>query len=446
MKNIAEMGQDLAALWREHDAIPELAEREKRDITEDEHVKIDGLLDQIETLGKAIQLEKKEQRAAGFRIDPIAEDEADDSTDDSGPPPELRFGEYLQAIAAAGRPRGMGNLGEFRCGIVDPRLHDVEDRALGLSEGIPSDAGFLVGTQMATELITKAHDVALLYPRCRDIPIGPGMNGLKMNGIDESSRATGSRWGGVRVYRKDEAESKGDGTHPKFRQIEVNLEKLIGLCYATDESLQDATQLGAIIMEAFGEEFAFRLDDEVLNGTGAGQMLGILNSPALVSVAKESGQDAATIQWNNIKKMYSRLWARSRQNAIWLANQDCLPELMGMSMPVGTAGVAVWLPAGGAANRPTDTLLGRPIIYPEQCQTLGTKGDIYLADLGQYLTISKGGLQTAWSIHVQFVTDETCFRFVLRNNGEPLWDLPLTPYKGGATKTQSPFISLDLRA
>ena len=56
------------------------------------------------------------------------------------------------------------------------------------------------------------------------------------------------------------------------------------------------------------------------------------------------------------------------------------------------------------------------------------------------MTITKGGMQAASSIHVQFVTDETAFRFVLRLDGQPLWHSALTPYKG--SDTLSPFVTV----
>lgn len=129
----------------------------------------------------------------------------------------------------------------------------------------------------------------------------------------------------------------------------------------------------------------------------------------------------------------------------WFINQDTLPELMSMSQPVGTGGAPVWLPAGGASGKPYDTLFGRPVTEIEQAASLGTVGDIILADLSQYLCIEKGGLQSASSIHVQFVTDEQVFRFVARIDGQPLWQAALTPFKG-TSNTVSPFVALATRS
>ena len=52
------------------------------------------------------------------------------------------------------------------------------------------------------------------------------------------------------------------------------------------------------------------------------------------------------------------------------------------------------------------------------------------------------GIQTDMSIHVQFLYDESVFRFVLRVDGQPVRASALTPYKGGSGATQSHFIVL----
>ncbi|KKN00566.1 hypothetical protein LCGC14_1136530 [marine sediment metagenome] len=229
--------------------------------------------------------------------------------------------------------------------------------------------------------------------------------------------------------------------------LELSLKKLIGLNYATDELLQDASALGAITSEGFAEEFSFKLDDAMLNGTGAGQPLGILNATCLVTVAKETGQSAKTIIWENIKKMYAQMWGRSLSNGVFFINQSVLTQLMSMTIPVGTGGIPVWMPANLAQGRPLSTLMGMPVIAIEQCATLGTVGDIILADMSQYVVITKGGLQSAQSIHVRFVNDESVFRFVFRTDGQATWTSSLTPFKDASTSLPlGPFVALATRS
>lgn len=440
--DILEMKRAMKALYDQIEEIKSAAAKNNRELDVGDYEKIDDLLDQIEALHKRIQTLEREERLRGLtpgsEIDPPNAGSEDDGENFRS------FGEFLQAVALAGSPRGT-SIGGKRGGYVDQRLlfeGPPEARATGLSEGVPSDGGFLVGQDFASALITKTYESGLLANRCRKIPISPNSNGLKMNGIDETSRAAGSRWGGIRAYWKGEAAAK-TASKPKFRRIELELEKLIGLCYSTDELLQDSTALEAVIMEGFSEEFAFQLDDAIFRGTGAGQPQGFMPSNCLVSVAKETGQAATTIVYENVVKMYARLWARSMMRSVWLCNQDTIPQLFTMTLNVGTGGAPVFLPANGAAGRPYSTIFGRDILFIEQADTLGQKGDIVLADPSQYLLIDKGGIQAASSIHVQFIYDETCFRFVYRVDGEPLWNAALTPYKG--TNTVSPFVTLNAR-
>ena len=316
--------------------------------------------------------------------------------------------------------------------------------ATGASEGVPSDGGFLVQQDFAGMLDQGAINTGLLSSRCFKVPISGNANGLKANLLDETSRATGSRYGGIQTYWAAEAATV-TATKPKFRQLEMSLHKIFGLFYATEELLSDAAAMAAMVNKWFPMEIGFKIDDAIIRGTGAGQPLGILNAGCLVTVAKETGQSAATLLFENIVKMYTRLMDSSDANAIWLVNRDILPQLLTMSLAVGTGGIPVYMPASGAADRPLSTLMGKPMLFIEQCETLGTVGDIILADFNEYMLIDKGGIQSASSIHVMFIYDEMTFRWTYRIDGQPLRQSVMTPYKGTAN-TRSPFIALPTRS
>lgn len=438
MEKVLELRRQIAELLEGLSTMEAKAENEKRDLTDAEKTTY------TETMAKIKNLRDKEQRLIEVHG---LEDELKDMlesrmsahlTDPNQPLADKQewrsTGEFLLAVARAAMGYG-----------TDPRLvktKETEERQLGLNEGVPSEGGFLVKTDFATELIKRTYEMSALANKVRKIGVSANANGLKMYGVDESSRATGSRWGGVRGYWLHEAGTKTPSA-PSFREIELKLKKLIGLCYATDELLQDANALESIIMQAFSEEFAWLIDDAILRGTGVGQPLGILNSPSLVTVAAEVNQAAATILYQNVLKMRSRMWARSRANSNWFINQDTEPQLHTMSLAVGVGGVPVYLPAAGASVDPYDRLFSRPVIPIEQASTLGAVGDINLLDLSQYLMIDKGGIQSASSIHVAFTTDQSAFRFVYRCDGQPLWNTPLTPANGA--NALSPFVTLAAR-
>ncbi|MFH1572378.1 MAG: phage major capsid protein [Acidobacteriota bacterium] len=145
-------------------------------------------------------------------------------------------------------------------------------------------------------------------------------------------------------------------------------------------------------------------------------------------------------------KMYSR--NSNPGNAVWLANENTLPQLASMALNVGTGGVPVFLPANGAAGLPYNTLFGRPLIFNKHCSTLGAVGDLIFCDLSQYLVGMKSGQGPAGkfdsSIHLKFDADQTAFRFVFRVDGQPWWPSSLTPPQA-TTATISPFVSIAAR-
>jgi len=393
-------------------------------------------LSKVDELERLLALEMRTQKTLDRSKESIIKpDKTPIDTEDERKRQEKRDnfaspGEFFQAVMRAGTPGGM----------VDPRLSTRA--ASGLSEGIPSDGGFLVGTDVSNELLKNVWDSGMILPKVSKTTLSGNSNSMIFNGLDETSRVNGSRAGGIVVYTAAEAEEK-TASKPKFRRINLSLKKFIGLCYATDELMEDGSALAQVINEGFKDEFDFKMTDQIINGSGAGEALGILNSGCMVSVAKETGQAANTIVYENVLNMWSRLMARSRTNAIWVINQDCEPQLNQMSIAVGTGGVPVYMPAGGASASPYSTLFGRPVVPIEHCATVGTTGDIMLCDFSQYKAIDKGGMKSDISMHVRFIYDEQTFRFVYRFDGQPVLGSAITPYKG--SNTLSHFVKLDSR-
>jgi HK97 family phage major capsid protein len=206
-----------------------------------------------------------------------------------------------------------------------------------------------------------------------------------------------------------------------------------------------AITLDSLLTQMFAREFAFKIDDEIIRGLGAGQPLGILACPALVTIAKEAGQPADTIQFENIQKMWAAIPATNRSNAVWFINQEVETQLDAMSLGIGAAGVPVYLPPGGISETPYSRLKGRPVIPIETCSALGDVGDIILADMSQYLYgEDSSGVEGATSIHLRFDYGEVAMRWTLFNDGQPWWPAALTPYKGA--QNLSPFVTLAERA
>ena len=153
------------------------------------------------------------------------------------------------------------------------------------------------------------------------------------------------------------------------------------------------------------------------------------------------------MQYANVVKMWARMYAPSRSRAVWFINQDVETSLLQMAFdPAATAGmVPAYMPAGGASASPYASLMGRPVIPIQAAQTLGDLGDIVLADMSQYMTVTKvGGVRQDVSIHLFFDYDVTAYRFIMRVGGKPWWGSAITP--ANSTNTLSCFVTLAERA
>lgn len=430
MIKINELKNQLADLTDQIQALYDATD--ERDLTDEELAEVKNLIASRDA--KKDKINTLEAMASSVSDEPQHQVEVKSNADLES----YKLGAYLQDITKS-----------TRTGAQSPRVAAYQKKvttdfraATGSSEAVPSDGGFLVGSDMSNEIVTRAYNSRELIQRANTRTVSSGSNSVTFNGVDETSRADGSRHGGVRGYWVAEGDDL-TSSKPKFRQIKMELNKLAVLYYATDEVLQDAALLEQEVNAAVADELAFKIQDAMIRGDGAGKPLGILNAPALVSQAKETGQTADTLVYENILKMDARKWGPSSRY-IWIINQEVYPQLGQMNLAVGTGGAPVYLPNGGASEADFSRLANKPVLEIEQASALGDLGDIILADMSQYRLIDKGGVQSAMSIHVEFVADEVVYRWITRIDGQPLWNSALTPYKGSATR--SPFITLAARA
>lgn len=451
--------EERAELIRKAEELETKAKEEDRDLTDDELVEVNGYLDQAEALGQEIQAEE-DRAAASSRLQ-----EAKASLAAPLPrkttPPETTPPEVATAIASAGGPAwledptfGYATLGEYALAVrehdspqtpSDPKLVIVNRfaAASGMSAGVPSEGGAMLApafSQRIWDMMQKAPEN--LMPLCDVYTVEPGSDSLTMLAVAERSRAHGSRWGGVRGYWKAEAAQMA-ASNPKLREVKVEPQELYVFAYVTDKLLRGAGRaLTQFLERAASSEIVFLVNDAIVEGTGAGQPLGYKSSGAMVTIAKEGTQAAATVVTQNVNKMYARVPARLRMRARWFLNQDVEPALG--ELEAGSGGIPVYYPAGSIAGAPHSTLKGLPITPIEYAETLGTVGDISLVDLSAYFLGVRGNLQSDFSIHLRFDYAETAFRFMFEADGRPWIDEPLTPFKG--TTKQSPFVNLATRS
>jgi len=233
----------------------------------------------------------------------------EDETDRSLKANPFTAAEFFQAVKMA----------EMYPGQEERRL--LPFKATGLNEATPSQGGYLLPPQIAAGIHQNMWSVGSVLSRFN--PIRVTGNSLTINAVDETSRADGSRMGGVRGYWLAEAAQK-TASKPKFRQIELKLKKVAALCYATDELLADASALESWIGNEVPNELRFNVEAAIINGDGVGKPLGILQSGSLISATRT---DASEIDAYDI----GRMWARrlpGYNDYVWFVNPAVYPQLL----------------------------------------------------------------------------------------------------------------------
>jgi len=437
------------------------ADAEKRDLTEDEEKQIDTLFAQFGQTEEEIERRQRIQA----QTDKLRQASAPQAEHNNPAPQNKPHDKDPQNFQKRERkPRieviedrgkwGFRDMGEFAScvakanarynGMVDPRLRNIQNAPTTYgNESSGADGGFAVPPDFRSAIMEKVMGEDSLLGRTDQMTTSSNHVTFPK---DETTPWQTS--GGLQVYWEGEADqlqqSKG-----ALQEETVKLNKLTALVPVTEELLEDAPSLDGYLRRKVPQKMDFALNLALVQGTGVGKPKGILNADCLVSVAKDSStspiQAADTVRFKNITDMWSRMYAPCRSNAVWLINQDIEPQLYQMAFdPVATSKVPVYLPPNGAAGSPYGTLMGRPVIVTEACNTLGDQGDIILADLSQYLSVVKtGGGRSDVSIHLWFDYDVAAFRFIFRVGGQPWWSSAIDKRDG--SNTLSCFVTLDER-
>lgn len=444
--NLEQLRQALSALLNKMEALNSLCVNERNEVrafSDDEARQYEELEAKSKTVREQIARLERQEELRGVisdldapvntapRIEVTRENNHNEDGEYRGYPAFERggLGEFLKDVASATMNRS-----------ESPRLKEMR-AALGSNTQVGSDGGFLIQSDHAEMLFTNAREAGEITKRCMDIPMTSNTTTLNM--VDETSLAEGSLFGGVQAYWREEAGSV-TATKPKFRREVVKLDSLDAVYYATEEQLEDASQLAAFVGKAFPTVMGIKLDQSVISGNGAGKPLGILNSPCTIAVAKEGGQAADTLQYANIDNMVDRLMVGSEERAIWLYHPTLRQSLRNM-IKVGTnTDFLVYLPDGSAASQPHGNLFGYQAYRSQHAKAPGDLGDIMLLDLSWYALFRKTGIKASQSSHVEFLTSQMAFKWSLRVAGQPLLSRAVTDMHGSVTR--SPFITLAERA
>ena len=309
-----------------------------------------------------------------------------------------------------------------------------------MTEGVDSAGGFLVFEQYWNQIFELGIEDSIVRRNGAFI-IPMSSDTLNVPRINDTTHAS-TLYGGVAGYWTEEAGEK-QSSEPAWGDCKLTAHELSGYTAASNALLADsAMSLEPIIRRLFGTAWPYFEDVAFINGNGVNQPLGFLQGGALVTVTRQANN---AVRWNDISNIWGRVLPTSRKRGFWIINHEVLPHMIRMvaenAAPAATAGSVIWInPQQGGANQIPGTILGRPFIESEKVPALGTQGDIGFYDLSYYLVGDRQPLTIDASTHVYFLNNKTAWRFVIRVDGQPWLQSPLTPRNG--TNTLSPFVCL----
>ena len=430
--NIKALRQQKADLVAKNRGLLGAAETANRDLTDAEKTEYAANNAALEALNGRIKRAEEqmdaERELSGTATFVVGDDRA-------AKKPWANLGDQLRAIAKSTIAFQNG-----QAHLADPRIK----AALGTSETIPSDGGFLVEPEYSSNLLKKIFDTGEVAKRVNPLTMTSAR--MVIPAVDEDSRQDGQRWGGILAYWLAEGQPY-QGTKPKFNQRQLVANKLTCLMYATEELLEDTDMLKSYADLVVPDELGFQVDSSIMQGTGAGMPLGVWVSPSTIQQPIVSGE--TSISTADIIAMNSRCFAPYRKDAVWFINQALEPKLYPLTVGSPSLGqYLIYKPTGENGND-TATMMGHPVIPIEQAAASGLVGDITLFAGEGYLFARRNEIRADSSIHVAFLTGETAFRWMLRLDGQPWWKQPLQPYypKGGtAPPTVAAFVTLGARS
>lgn len=357
--------------------------------------------------------------------------------------------------ADADPQRGFRSLGDFAAAVVgasaasrtgnrfDARLNSLWNAPQAAApgtyagEGNGSDGGFLIPPGFSTSIFQLSLEEDSFLPLCDVVNI----DGNSMSFPRDETTPWGTN--GIRAYWQGEA-TAAQATKPVLGLDTLRLKKLIALTPVSDEMMADSSAMASYLPGKMSTSIRWKANESILFGTGGAQPLGMLNSPAAVVQAKDSGQVAGTLSATNVANMMSRLMPGSFPRALWLVNNDALPAITTMTLGNQPIYMAPGSPVSPIGQAPYGMLLGRPLTVTQHAKAFSSEADVSLVDFKGYRVITKaGGIETATSMHLYFDADSMAFRTTFRMDGAPMATQPVTPANG--SNTLSHFIKLQAR-
>ena len=311
-----------------------------------------------------------------------------------------------------------------------------DDEKTDMSHLTGSLGGYLIPPEFEATLLQMSVAMSPLTQMVTQLPVKSNRGSMPV--LDQTTAPTAGQgdvaWTATVVAGVGPENTALSETNPLFAQVNWNIHKVGGVTPTPNELVEDAPQAIELILSAlFATTINSKREFLILNGTGAGEARGILQSSALI---------AFTTITNNAFALADALGMTSRfkpwlSPGIWVAHPGVIPDI-GV-IQVGNGGGVLMKDPGGQDVFALP-LLGKQIIYSEHLPQDDNSGDVLLIDPKAYILFQKRGMKVDFSEHVNFKEDQSVWRFTDRMDGQPWVAGASTLADPQGSFTQSPYV------
>jgi HK97 family phage major capsid protein len=290
-------------------------------------------------------------------------------------------------------------------------------KALSTETGV--SGGYTIGQQFLPTLMQvtgMAGDG--LYERAMIIPSEGGE--LVVPALHQSGAYVAGQsqfFGGVTVtWGSDDAGTTE--TEPKFDQIKLKTNAMKALVKIPNSLMQrSAVSIDAVITTLLGNAIGWSRNYALFQGTGSGQPLGIINSPAGIDYG------GSAIDFATISGMLNRIVPSRADNYVWYCHALRRSNINALQQTNNT--LVTFLP--DLRGKPGTQLLGLPVIYTDKLpyDSSDVSNSLVLTDPSSVLVSEYQGVQIAVSDQAYFGADQTGIRVILSLDAQPWLKAPV---------------------
>jgi len=261
----------------------------------------------------------------------------------------------------------------------------------------PSAAQNLVPPEFRAELQQLPYDQPSVFDRVTVVPSSTGL--VTWPALVQTAA---NEFGGVAFQWLGEGAEKPE-TEPEFEQKEIATHELSGYTEISERLLaRSSINLETLLASLFRGAMVYTIDNAILQGSGTGQPLGIINTTGINLVTRAAAEAVGYADLVNLKHAVK---AVHRGGATF-----CLEDSVetGLELLTDTQGRPLF--NASVANGPYDRLTGYPYIVGTNNPALGYVGDIVYGNLRHYVLVMEEDITLARSEHVKFRENKIAFK------------------------------------